>query len=329
MPRVRKMTIVGTGMQANGQKVDKAMLESVVSNFKKASRPPITLGHPKKGQDQIAALGRVDNLRTELSREFPGETELLGEIIYTPELEALEDSGAFEGFSAGIYPHPDKSKGWFMHHTASLGQLPPAADTKTHDVVQLSSDDDIEHAIILSVHTAGGTSTKEIENMDKEELAKAISDGIKAAITPFEERLAKFEKSGEKGKPTKEGADKGEVEGGKGAELPEVTAMRSSMADERKETLTELADTREIGEDTLKTIKAMVDSSTPIELCASGESSRYSTVKAMIKSFPVKGTDSKTGTGVTDEWGELTKSIELSNDPKLKKDDDIFSMKDF
>ncbi|MBD6947952.1 hypothetical protein G3219_23795 [Vibrio parahaemolyticus] len=47
MPRIRKLELVGEGIQRNGQPVDKSVLESVVRNSG-GSRPPVTLGHPKK-----------------------------------------------------------------------------------------------------------------------------------------------------------------------------------------------------------------------------------------------------------------------------------------
>ncbi|MGL4757383.1 MAG: hypothetical protein ACRCXB_33940, partial [Aeromonadaceae bacterium] len=125
MARVRTLSLVGDGVQKNGKTVTKAMLGDIVKRWSGDGRPPITLGHPAQGADKVAALGRVDNPRTEPSRRVPGKTELVVELHYTPELEKLEDAGKFEGFSAGIYPTMD-GKGYYLHHVAALGQLPPA-----------------------------------------------------------------------------------------------------------------------------------------------------------------------------------------------------------
>lgn len=183
--RVRKLEIVADGIQKNGQPVTKAQLESVVRNYNSDSRPPVTPGHPSKGSDQIAALGRASNLRTEAgSGDKAGKTVLVGEVVYTPEMEALEDSGAFEGFSAGIHPVPDKDGEWYMHHLAFLGQLPPAADTKTRDVVNLSDSDFCDGAIYLSAEVGNANSDDNETGitMKKDELKTLMGEVVKEQL---------------------------------------------------------------------------------------------------------------------------------------------------
>ncbi len=172
MPRIRKLEIVAAGIQRNGQPVDKSVLESVVRNFSSDARPPITLGHPEKGADQIAALGRVDNLQVGENAE--GKAALFGEMHYSPELEQLEDDKKFEGQSAGIYPLPGKDGEFYLHHLAQLGQLPPAADIKTRDLFELS-DDGQGQAFYLFANT-GEQKNKQSENpiMEFKDLMKAV-----------------------------------------------------------------------------------------------------------------------------------------------------------
>lgn len=307
MPRVRKMRIVASGIQKNGQPVTKGQLESVVRNYKSDSRPPITPGHPTKGSDQTAALGRVANLRTEdVVIDGQEKTALMGEVLYTPELESKEDSGEFEGFSAGIYPLPDKSGEWYMHHLAVLGQLPPAADTKTLDVINLSDSDFSEDAIILSADVGTPNSNKKIEGleMDEAKLKKLIEDAVKAHAKPTDDKT----KSGDdKSKPgeTKKPAETGN-------ENAEVSEMRESMATDRREQLTELADTREMTDALRASVKTMIDSATPIELCTGGDSSRYSELKNMIKAMPEK-TGNKPNKA--EPLDELLKEINLAANP--------------
>ncbi len=334
MPRVRIMRIVASGMQKNGQEVTPDMLRSVVSNFSSDSRPPVTPGHPGKGDDQVPALGRVDNLRTEPSRDFPGETDLVGEAVYTPELEALEDTGKFEGFSAGIFPHPDSNKGWYMHHLATLGQNPPAADTKTYDVVKLSDANGFDKAIYLSAHLGASSQKKDID-MTEDELKKAVKGLLAEALKPLSERLAKLEGSKE-GEPEgddpsktgKTGDDKTKP-GGEGGENTEITAMQEMMAQDRRDTLTELADGRDMTEAQLKAVTATIKGAATIELCAAGDKGVFATTKALIKSFPEKGKGQAKASGEDDEWGDLTTSLELSDDKSKKASGEIFDMSDW
>ncbi|WP_219079370.1 hypothetical protein [Vibrio parahaemolyticus] len=171
MPRIRKLELVGEGIQRNGQPVDKSVLESVVRNSG-GSRPPVTLGHPEKGDDKVPALGRIDVRGVGTSDK--GEAVLLCEQHYTPELEELEDQGYFEGQSAGIYPLPGKPGEFYLHHVAQLGSLPPAANIKTLDVVELSDDGESDAIFLFS--NAGVQTKQPNENaiMKFEDLMKAV-----------------------------------------------------------------------------------------------------------------------------------------------------------
>ncbi len=314
--RIRKLEIVADGIQKNGQPVTKAQLESVVRHYKPDARPPVTPGHPTKGSDQIAALGRVSNLRTEAgSGDKTGKTVLVGEIIYTPEMEALEDSGKFEGFSAGIHPVPDKDGEWYMHHTAFLGQLPPAAETKTRDVVNLNDSDFCDGAIYLSaeVGTQSGSDDNETGiTMKKDELKALLGDAVKEQLETMGIKPNTPAPANEGGKPNKDGkATKGDDKSNVA-----VTAMQETLAGDRKETLTELANSREMSDELRTSVKAMIEGASAIELCASGDGNRYSQLKGMIAAMPEK----KATPVQPSAWDQLTQHLELADDGNAKKD---------
>ncbi|HGH6026028.1 TPA: hypothetical protein AB5H75_001555 [Vibrio mimicus] len=314
--RVRKLEIVADGIQKNGQPVTKAQLESVVRNYKPDARPPVTPGHPTKGSDKIAALGRASNLRTEAGRgDKAGKTVLVGEVVYTPEMEALEDSGAFEGFSAGIHPVPDKDGEWYMHHLAFLGQLPPAADTKTRDVVNLSDSDFCDGAIYLSAEVGPQSGFDDNETgitMKKDELKALLGDAVKEQLEAMGIKPNTPAPAKKDGEPNKDGdattdGDKSNVA---------VTAMQDTLAGDRKETLTELADSREMSDELRKSVKAMIDGASAIELCASGDGNRYSQLKSMLTAMPEK----KAAPAKSSAWDQLTQHLELADNGGAKKD---------
>ncbi|CAK1994880.1 conserved hypothetical protein [Vibrio crassostreae] len=314
--RIRKLEIVADGIQKNGQPVTKAQLESVVRHYKSDARPPVTPGHPTKGSDQIAALGRASNLRTEAgSGDKSGKTVLVGEVIYTPEMETLEDSGKFEGFSAGIHPVPDKEGEWYMHHLAFLGQLPPAADTKTRDVVDLSDSDFCDDAIYLSadVGTQPGSGDNETGiTMKKDELKTLLGDVVKEqldgmGIKPNTPPVKKEGEQSKDGEPTKTDDDKSNSV---------VTAMQETLAGDRKETLTELADSREMSDELRKSVKVMIEGASAIELCASGDGNRYSQLKGMLSAMSEK----KTVPATPSVWDKLTENLELADTGSAQKD---------
>lgn len=296
MPRIRKLELVGEGIQRNGQPVDKSVLESVVRNSG-GSRPPVTLGHPKKGDDKVPALGRID-VRG-ISTSDKGEAVLLCEQHYTPELEELEDQGYFEGQSAGIYPLPGKPGEFYLHHVAQLGSLPPAANIKTLDVVELSDDGESDAIFLFS--NAGVQTKQPNENaiMKFEDLMKAVKSYSDDEKKQLGDAL---------GFKAPEGKPKGEGATQEGLESEELKQMRESMAGDRRDTLTELANDANLGEDMLKVITSMIKGASAIELCNTGEGSRYSEIKSLIKAQPTKKK------GSLDVFG----NIELSNEGEEK-----------
>lgn len=283
MPRIRTLSLVGDGVQKNGKTVTKAMLGEIVKQFSNDSRPPITLGHPGPGADKVAALGRVDNPRTEPSRRVPGKSELVVELHYTPELEVLEDQGKFEGFSAGIYPTQD-GKGYYLHHVAALGQLPPAADTKTLDLVELSSEG-IDNMVVLSGALTFANTTEDID-MTKEELAAALADTMKEAMKPVTERLEKLEKGAAPDGKDKEPDQDKTSQDGKPVEDTEartqLKAMQETVKSDRIAQATELANAKGWSTEEFKPLLTMLQKAEPVELCNNAEDGLFANIKATI-----------------------------------------------
>lgn len=308
MPRVRKLEIVGEGVQRNGKPVDRSILESVVRNYNPDARPPVTQGHPDKGADKIPALGRIAVMG--VGKNDKGEAVLLCEQYYTPELEEYEDKGYLEGQSVGIYPHPGKEGEYYLHHVAQLGQLPPAAELKTKDVVNLS-DEGVDGAIYVFADVGG----QKQENKDEDimssitkliEAVKACTDEEKKALGDalgLEPKPAKPEdkkKGGEEGKKPEE--NKKPEEGG-GNEA--VETIQKQMGEDRRDRLTELADARKIPTDAR--VRTMIKNSDAIELCANGDTSRFGEIKALIEDAPI-----------APDNDELFGDLELSDDGSPK-----------
>ncbi|HIF6160979.1 TPA: hypothetical protein ACX3IN_001923 [Vibrio parahaemolyticus] len=303
MPRVRKLEIVGEGVQRNGKPVDRSVLESVVRNYNPDARPPVTQGHPDKGADKIPALGRIAVMG--VGKNDKGEAVLLCEQHYTPELEEYEDKGYLEGQSVGIYPHPGKDGEYYLHHVAQLGQLPPAAELKTRDVVNLS-DEGVDGAIYVFANVG----EQKQENKDEDimgsitkliEAVKACTDEEKKALG---DALGFEPKSTEQPAPKKEeGKTEGEEHKEKGNEA--LKDMQKQMGEDRRDRLTELADARKIPTDAR--VRTMIKNSDAIELCANGDTSRFGEIKALIEDAPT----------VSDNE-HLFEELELSNDGKVK-----------
>ena len=296
MARVRTLSLVGDGVQKNGKTVTKAMLGDIVKRWSGDGRPPITLGHPAQGADKVAALGRVDNPRTEPSRRVPGKTELVVELHYTPELEKLEDEGKFEGFSAGIYPTVD-GKGYYLHHVAALGQLPPAAETETRELVELSSDGMEQMVVLSGVLTFSDSQTEDIE-MTKEELAASLKEILAEQMKPLTERLEKLEKGGKDDgnkddqtddpnkdkKPGEQGKDKPLVDS---QARDQLKTMQETVKSDRIAQATELANAKGWGEAEFKPLLTMLQKAEPVELCNNAEDGLFATVKATINARTV------------------------------------------
>jgi len=274
MARVRTLSLVGDGVQKNGKTVTKAMLGDIVKRWSGDGRPPITLGHPAQGADKVAALGRVDNPRTEPSRRVPGKTELVVELHYTPELEKLEDEGKFEGFSAGIYPTVD-GKGYYLHHVAALGQLPPAAETETRELVELSSDGMEQMVVLSGVLTFSDSQTEDIE-MTKEELAAAMKD--------VRNKDDQTDDPNKDKKPGEQGKDKPLVDS---QARDQLKTMQETVKSDRIAQATELANAKGWGEAEFKPLLTMLQKAEPVELCNNAEDGLYATVKATINARTV------------------------------------------
>ncbi len=302
MPRVRKLEIVAEGVQRNGKEVTREVLESVVRNYNPDARPPVTQGHPEKGDDKVPALGRIAVMGVGTNAE--GKAVLLCEQHYTPELEELEDSGRLEGQSVGMYPMPDKDGEYYLHHVAQLGSLPPAADVKTKDVANLS-DEGVDSAFYVFANAGGQKQENKGEDIMSSitkliEAVKACTDEEKKALGDalgLEPKPAKPEdkkKGGEEGKKPEEG-------GGNEA----VETIQKQMGEDRRDRLTELADARKIPTDAR--VRTMIKNSDAIELCANGDTSRFGEIKALIEDAPI-----------APDNDELFGDLELSDDGSPK-----------
>jgi Skp family chaperone for outer membrane proteins len=116
------------GKQKNGIEVSEELLNQVVENF---SNPvPITLGHPKS--DSAPAVGFFERIEVK-------DGCLYGEYKLSPVGQILLSSGTYKNISVGIRKHPEK--GYYLHHVALLGAVPPAGwDAEPLKVVKLSDE---------------------------------------------------------------------------------------------------------------------------------------------------------------------------------------------
>lgn len=162
MAKIKTLSLVPEGEQRNGKTVTRDMLHSIVQQFNEAARPPITKGHPAPGADKIPALGRVDRPRLQAIPSDPSKVELVVDLHQSDELEAAEGKGQFEGYSAGIYPLPN-GRGWYLHHVAALGQLPPAANIREVELSATWTDS----AIVLSDSVGGEFNPLAVASMTK------------------------------------------------------------------------------------------------------------------------------------------------------------------
>lgn len=285
MARRRTLSLITAGVQKNGQPVDTGILNQVLKHYNKESRPPITLGHPEKNADRIPALGRVSYPRVE-------GNELVVELCYTPELEALEDSGEIEGFSAGIYPRPD-GQGYYLHHVAALGQLPPAADIKTRDVVNLSVDNPDE-MITLSANVK--TERFFMNDAEKKAFKEELMSGVGSMM---DDKLKAFQPASTT--PPASSDPKPDPNNPNPTTDPKVTAMEKQLSEmqentkaDRIATITELADAKGLTEEEKKPILAMLNARSAIELCDNSEGGIFASTKAMLSARTDKP-ETKTG----------------------------------
>ena len=278
MARMRKMSIVTTGTQETGAVVTKEMLESAVANFNKDARPPVTGGHPEKGDDRYPSYGRVDDPVVIESVDSPGEWELIIDVYYTDCLEYMEDSLEFEGFSLGLYPCEGR-EGWYIHHLATLGALPPAAKTKTLEVVQLSALGDGKKAILLSAVII----KESILDMKEEDLVKLVVDNVATAVTAAFASVTPAASA--------PGADEATVES---EETKQLKAQLSQVQETTKATrideIKALAQTKDMAAEELKPILDTLESTDAVTLCDNSDKGIFANMKRIVEAKPAKST---------------------------------------
>lgn len=300
MARRRTLSLITAGVQKNGKPVDMSILQQVVKNHSEQSRAPVSLGHPDKNADQVPALGRVSLPRID-------GNELVVELVYTPELEQLEDEGKFEGFSAGIYPRPDTGE-YYLHHVAALGQLPPAADIKTRDVVNLSTPNP-DDMITLSTANKGFQMDENEKKALVTEIVGEVSKGLGPMVTEAI-RAANGEKQPDK---TGSGDDKGTTGTDKTTTDPKVAnmenqlkTMQESTKADRIEQITELADKKGLSDDEKKPLLAQLKARPALEFADNSETGIFASTKAMLNARADKAATETVS-------GDIFKKLEFSD----------------
>lgn len=278
MSRIRKLIIVTTGTQNNGAVVTREMLESAVANFDADARPPVLLGHPQEGDCQYAAYGRVDNPVIQENADSGelelGELELIVDIVYSDYLVSLEDSGDFEGFSIGLYPCIGK-EGWYIHHVAILGSLPPAADTKTLEVVNLSAVGDGNHA----VHLSATLKEESILDMKKSELIALVNTAVSSAVSALQPASAVILSA----------SNEPNTQAVATVESAEMAAMKVSMEALQETTkasrineIKTLAAQKGMSDAEVKPIVDSLEATSAVNLCDNSTGGIYTTMRAVI-----------------------------------------------
>ncbi|WP_367971602.1 hypothetical protein RJD38_21175 [Vibrio scophthalmi] len=286
MARMKKMSIVTTGTQKNGAMVTKEMLDSAVVNFNKDARPPVVTGHISDCSDSYPAYGRVGDPQVVESQDQPGEWELIIEVHYSAILEEMEDSGDFEGFSISLHPLEGR-EGWYIHHLAVLGSLPPAGDTKVLEVVELSALPQGKKAVQLSA-TVLEESILDMKKEDLEALVKnmttdAVKDAVKEALKPDSEGNPAT------GVPAAPNAPAANVES------EETKALKSQLAQVQETTkatrideIKALAETKDMSAEELKPIVDTLEATDAINLCDNSATGIFSSMKAIVQAKPAK-----------------------------------------
>lgn len=124
-----KVKLLSTGLQRNGLKIDRKILEEVIRNFKQPV--PITLGHPRS--DTVPAVGFFEKVELK-------DDSLYGKYSLSPLGQILLSSNNYRNISVGLRKKPDGS--WYLHHVALLGAIPPGAeDAEPLRVVNLSNEE--------------------------------------------------------------------------------------------------------------------------------------------------------------------------------------------
>ncbi|WP_418113397.1 hypothetical protein RJD40_10615 [Vibrio scophthalmi] len=281
MARMRKMSIVTTGVQKNGKVVTKAMLESAISNFNKDARPPVVTGHIDDCSDRFPAYGRVDNPQLIESQEQSGESELIIEVHYSAFLEEMEDSGDFEGFSISLHPLEGR-EGWYIHHLAILGSLPPAGDTKTLEVVELSALPKGKQAVQLSATIIKAS----ILDMDEEALKALVTtmttDAVKVAV---QEAL----NSNSENTPAPANLPTDHVESDETKQLKnQLAQVQETTKTTRINEIKALAETKDMSADELKPIVDALEATDAVNLCDNSDKGMFANMKRIVQAKPAK-----------------------------------------
>jgi len=271
MPRTRTIRLVTPGQQRNGQTVTLAHLTQAVESYEPTARPPVSLGHPT--DSRVLAFGRAQAPRIEAGA-------LVLEIAYTPELERLEDGGYVEGFSAGLYPHPSTGR-YYLHHVAALGELPPAADTKT-----LAADvlPDYEPAKIVTLAAEPIDRKTGAPDMTKEELQAALVAGLK----PLDEQIKTLAADLEAVKAAAKPADGKGDDGGAGKPpgdpqiKVQLDAALATIASDRIALVADGLRAKGLSDDQAKPLLDMLRALPPVELAADKPESPYARMRAHI-----------------------------------------------
>ena len=289
--RIRTLKVVSEGVQRNGKMVTKEILQECLEEFNGEARPPVTLGHPWEGDDKIPALGRVSSPRLELNDKE--KLELVIEVIYTKELEEFEDSLKFEGFSIGIHARKDTGK-YYIHHLAALGQLPPAAEIQTKEIVELSSTTKAQNIIYLSCAPKKPNPNQNKDNdMDKDQKIKELEAQLKKLLDQQSSNKEQEEIKSLKAKlQAKEDEKKAQIE---------------ANAKEKKDELLTKAKSSKLSENEQEAVKNLLEKPDDVELSDNSASGFYSNVNVLIDSLSKKKSNSN--------HAHLNESIELS-DPK-------------
>ncbi len=256
-----KMLLVKPGKQKNGQIVTWEDLKQVVSNFNPSAPPPVTLGHPL--DSRFPAFGRVKKVW--LTNEG-----LAGEVEKTPELIDLEKKGYFKGWSVGL-KHSDN--GYYLHHLAMCGELPPASNIKELSDIILT--DEIKEEI-----------------MDREEIKKIIEEATKPLIDKINLLEARLEaknkeKTDEDSKQQDQENQKEEKQGElkEEQENRELAAALSLLKKERINRIKDLAKAKGLTEEQ---IKPFVEALEKLDISLSDGEDIFEKFKIFISTLPAK-----------------------------------------
>ncbi len=266
-----KKILVTPGVQRNGQIVTPAHLKEVLSNFNPDAAVPITLGHPS--DSQLPAFGRVTKLYLE------NDGSLSGDVVFNPELQKLESEGYYTGWSVGL---KKGEKGFYLHHLAMCGELPPAAEIKNL-ADGGASEHSVEQVQFLLTDTIGDKN-----EMNEEEIKKLVAEQVAEltkVLTTIEARLEAFEQKQEGEQKTPEKSEEKDERGqGKTNDETEekLENMEKMLKAERLEKLKKLLAEKGLTPEQMKPLLEAVEAGGDITLA----DSPYSRVLQFADSLP-------------------------------------------